>query len=74
MFNVQFSGEENLTTEQLAAWVNETLGLSGPDQYSSGKPGSKIRVENDCPKPFYLAIYFGFKSITNMVTPLTKTS
>ena len=25
------SGEENLTTEQLAVWVNETLGLSGQE-------------------------------------------
>ena len=52
MFNVQFSGEENLTTEQLAVWVNETLGLSGPDQYSAG----------NC-----LAIYFIF-GVNEMIT------
>ena len=30
-------GEANLTTHMLAEWVNETLGLSGDDEYSAGK-------------------------------------
>ena len=38
----KFSGEENLTTDKLAVWVNKTLGLTGSDQYTAGinnKPG-----------------------------------
>ena len=31
------SGEANLTTNMLAVWVNETLELTGPDQYTAGK-------------------------------------
>ena len=36
-----FQGEENLTTEMLAVWVNETLGLSEDDQYCAGKKVKK---------------------------------
>ena len=47
-------GEANLTTHMLAEWVNETLGLSGDDEYSAGK------IDFICPNTsrIYNILYF----------------